>query len=290
MSDEHPISGPRELARVFNAFHNVVYYAPEIYRFVDAGMRGWWMSYFAYRAAPMGAVPPEVIIATFYNFAPRMVRRAVPAVWEVMSPAQALNLRSEAVDEALRRLLVGHLEDPELAEAAGLARSAIEGCDPVGRALYAGHAALPWPDTPHLVLWHACTLMREHRGDCHAVALTAAEVDGVMANVLMAARGHGNKATILSIRGWKSEEWDEGVSRLVQRGWLHPDGTFTNEGRDGREAIERHTDRLDLAPYQRLGAEGTQRLIELTAPYMEILDQGGINTEWPPKHLLRPDE
>ncbi|ETW99803.1 MAG: hypothetical protein ETSY1_13645 [Candidatus Entotheonella factor] len=41
MSDENPIRGPRELARVFNAFHNVVYYAPEIYRFVDAGMRGW---------------------------------------------------------------------------------------------------------------------------------------------------------------------------------------------------------------------------------------------------------
>ncbi|ETW99804.1 MAG: hypothetical protein ETSY1_13650 [Candidatus Entotheonella factor] len=248
------------------------------------------MSYFAYRAAPMGVVPAEVVMATFYNFAPRMVRRAVPAVWEVMSPAEALNLRSEAVDDALRRLLAGRLEDPELAEAAELARMAIEGCDPSGRALYAGHAALPWPDTPHLVLWHACTLMREHRGDCHAVALTAAEVDGVMANVLMAAQGHGNKPTILSIRGWKSEEWDEAVSRLVQRGWLHPDGTFTGEGRDGREAIERHTDRLDLTPYHRLGPEGTQRLIELTAPYMEMLDQGEINTEWPPKHLLRPDE
>jgi hypothetical protein len=76
MSDEHRISGPRVLARVFNAFHNVVYYASEINRFVDTGMRGWWMSYFAYRAAPMGPVLAEVVIATFYNFAPRMVRRA----------------------------------------------------------------------------------------------------------------------------------------------------------------------------------------------------------------------
>lgn len=286
MSDEPPISGPRALARVFNAFHNVVYYAPEIYRFVDASMRSWWMSYFAYRAAPMGPVPAEVVIATFYNFAPRMVRRAVPAVWEVMRPADILNLRSEAVDQALRRLLASHLNDPELAQAAELARAAIEGCDPAGRALYAGHAALPWPDEPHQVLWHACTLMREHRGDSHAVALTAAEIDGVMSNALMVARGHGNKATILPIRGWKPEEWDEAVSHLVQRGWLRPGGMFTDEGRAGREAIECHTDRLDRAPYHRLGPEGTQRLIELTEPYMAILDHGGINTEWPPKHLL----
>ncbi len=289
MSDEPLSSGPRSLADVFNAFHNVVYYAPEIYRFVDAGMRGWWMSYFAYRSAPMGPVPAEMVIATFYHFAPRMVRRAVPAVWDVMSPAQALSLRSEAVDQALQRLLADRLNDPELAEAAALARAAIEGCDPAGRALYAGHAALPWPVEPHLVLWHACTLLREHRGDSHVVALTAAEMDGVMSNVLMAARGHGNKATILPIRGWQSEEWDKGVSRLVQRGWLHPEGMFTGEGRAGREAIERHTDRLAQEPCDRLGAAGMQRLIKLTAPYREMLDQGGIHTDWPPNHLLRPD-
>ncbi len=289
MSEVQPISGPLTLARVFNAFHNVVYYAPEINRFVDAGMRGWWMSYFAYRAPPMGAVPAEVVIATFYNFAPRMVRRAVPAVWEVMSPTQALNLRSEAVDEALRRLFAGRLHASALAEAAALAKTAIEGCDPAGRALYAGHATLPWPDAPHLVLWRACTLMREYRGDSHAVALTAAEVDGLMANILMVARGHGNKATILPIRGWKAEEWDESLLRLVQRGWLNPDGSFTDEGLMGRETIERHTDRLAQAPCDRLGPEGLERLVELTTPYIEILAQGGIHTEWPPSHLLRSD-
>ncbi len=287
MSDAHHASGPRELIRVCNAFHNVVYYAPEIKRFVDAGMRGWWMSYFAYRSAPMGQVSAEVVTAAFYNFAPRMVQRAVPAVWDVMSPAQVIALRSEVVDQALRRLLAGYLADAELAEAAQLTRSAIDGCDVAGRAVYAGHASLPWPAEPHQGLWHACTLMREHRGDCHAVALTAAEVDGVMANVLMAARSHGNKATILSIRGWTSEEWDAGVSRLIQRGWLEADGTLTDEGRARREAIECHTDRLAREPYERLGPEGLERLIGLTAIYIERLRQGGITTQWPPAHLLR---
>ena len=95
--------GPRDLARVFTPFHNVSYYAPEINAFVDAGMRGWWMAYFAYRAAPMGTVPAEVVIATFYNFAPRMIQRAVPEVWSVMSPAAAMALRDHCVDQALRQ-------------------------------------------------------------------------------------------------------------------------------------------------------------------------------------------
>src|SRR6266699_2543312 len=146
--------GPRDLARVFAPFHNVSYYSPEIKAFVEAGMRGSWMAYFAYRAAPMGAVPAEVVMATFYNFAPRMIHRAVPAVWNVMSPGAAIALRDHCVDQALRRLL---------AEGAQLARSSIEGCAPGARVLYAAHTALPWPQEPHRMLWHASTLLREHR-------------------------------------------------------------------------------------------------------------------------------
>ena len=38
------------------------------------GTRGYWMSYFALRAAPLGAAPPELVTALFYGFAPRLVR------------------------------------------------------------------------------------------------------------------------------------------------------------------------------------------------------------------------
>ena len=289
MNEKRRSIGTRHLAQVFHAVHNVTYYASEINAFKDAGMRGWWMAYFAYRAAPMGAVPGEVVLATFYNFAPRMVQRAVPAVWDVMSPEQVIALRARCVDQALRRLLAGHLDDPELAEAAQLARDAIDGCPSTGRALYAGYTALPWPDAPHRVLWHACTLLREHRGDSHNIALAAAAVDGVESHVLMVARGHGNKASILPIRGWTAEEWDAGVVRLVERGWLNPDGTFTDQGQTSRQEIEAHTDRLAHEPYRRLGSPGTQRLMELTAPYIDRLQRGGITTAWPPAHLLRPD-
>jgi len=278
--------GPRDLARVFTPFHNVSYYAPEMQAFVEAGMRGWWMAYFAYRAAPMGAVPAEVVIATFYNFAPRMIRRAVPEVWRVMRPAAAMALRDQCVDRALQRLLADRCNDAALAEAARLARASIEGCDPGARVLYAAHTALPWPHEPHRMLWHASTLLREHRGDSHILALAAAEVDDVQAHILMAARGQGTKATILPLRGWTSEEWDDGVARLVDRGWLHPDGTYTAQGAQNRREIEAQTDRLTHEPFRRLGPERAQRLIDLMQPYVEQLYSGGIATQWPPPQRL----
>jgi len=52
MAERRDPLGPRDLARVFTPFHNVAYYSSEIKAFVDAGMRGSWMAYFAYRAAP----------------------------------------------------------------------------------------------------------------------------------------------------------------------------------------------------------------------------------------------
>jgi hypothetical protein len=282
--------GPRDLARVFTPFHNVSYYAPEIHAFVDAGMRGWWMAYFAYRAAPMGTVPAEVVIATFYNFAPHMIRRAVPEVWSVMSPAAATALRDQCVDQALRRLLADRLNDAALAKAARLARESIEGCDPGSRVLYAAHTALPWPHEPHRMLWHASTLLREHRGDSHTLALAAADVDGVQAHILMAARGQGTKATILPLRGWTSEEWDDGVARLVERGWLHPNGTFTAQGARSRQEIEAQTDRLAHEPFRRLGPERAQRLLDLMQPYVKQLYSGGIATQWPPPQgMLRAE-
>ena len=161
---------------------------------------------------------------------------------------------------------------------------------PAARVLYTAHTALSWPHEPHRMLWHASTLLREHRGDSHNLALAAAEVDGVQAHILMAARGQGNKATILPLRGWTPEEWDDGVTRLVARGWLHPNGTFTAQGDLNRRDIEAQTDRLTYEPFRRLGPERAQRLLDLMQPYVEQLYGGGIVTQWPPPHLRQRAE
>jgi hypothetical protein len=279
----------RRLARLHGPFHNVTYYAPEIARFTDAGMRGWWMAYFAYRSAPLGRVPTEVVVAAFYGFAPAMVGRAIPAAWDVLSPGEVLDLRLELVEAALGRLLEGRTDPTEQVEAAALARRAAEACDLTGRVLFAGYRALSWPGTPLLDLWHACTLLREHRGDSHHLALAAAGVDAVECHVLMAAHGHGNRASILPIRGWTPDDWAAAESRLRDRGWLDGDGGLTPTGRSGRAAIEARTDELTSRATVALGPDGLDRLEQLLNPWLAILRREGLPESWPPPHLLRPD-
>src|SRR5205823_1452504 len=162
-------------------------------------------------------------------------------------------------DRALRRLLGRRISSPELTEAGQLARRAIEGVSPQGRPLFAANAELDWPDDPHLALWHGATLIREHRGDGHVDALTAAGMHPCESHVSqVAARGAG-LASIQPYRGWGDDDWAMGVERLRARGWLSTDNTLTTEGRAGRDAIEATTDRLATEPLDRLGAEGTAR-------------------------------
>ncbi|WP_147280477.1 SCO6745 family protein [Marinitenerispora sediminis] len=109
---------------------------------------------------------------------------------------------------------------PDIAEAAGLARraalSAIE--QPHGRPLFAAHATLDWPDEPHLVLWHAQTLLREFRGDGHLAALLTAGLDPVEALVTHAAAGQADAHRPRTSRGWPREAWASAADRLRDRG------------------------------------------------------------------------
>ena len=84
------------------------------------------------------------------------------------------------------RVLIG---SPGLAEAAELARQAALAAGAGGRPLAAANADLPWPQEPHLVLWHAVNILREHRGDGHIAALLAAGLDPCEALVSFAAIG-----------------------------------------------------------------------------------------------------
>ncbi len=191
-----------------------------------------------------------------------------------------LAARYRGVDRALRRFFGDRVDSPEVAEAAALARTATEGCFPEGRPLYAAHAALPWPEEPHVALWHAQALLREFRGDGHIAVLVAEGVSGLEAAVLHVAMGDTwTRKGLQGTRAYSDEEWDGAVAGLVDRGWLQPDGTFTDEGRAHRERVEEATDRLSLAPYAHLGAEGCARLTELGKPLSRlVVDGGGLGT------------
>ncbi|MFD5699604.1 SCO6745 family protein [Streptomyces lasiicapitis] len=262
--------------------HAVLYYAPEALD--EAAGLGFatgerWPSYFAWRAAPLGAAGHERVTSAFYSFSPRMVGECVPAAWGVAPPAEVLAARLRAVDRAWRALFGESVDGPDMAEAAGLARRAAEAANSEGRPLAAANVELPWPTEPHLVLWQAATVLREHRGDGHLVALMAAGLDPVEALVSFAAIGAAPEETFAS-RGWSAEEWDAARQRLVERGLLDKGGAATEAGRSLRAEVELRTDELAVAPWQALGADATQRLAELLGPpWVAVLGSGLLPTE-----------
>jgi helix-turn-helix protein len=250
--------------RATESLHSLVYFCPEAEQtYVALGLRPGRMGYFASRAAPMGAASAGVVTATFYNFNPEIVARVIPRAWTLASPADIVVARFTVADLALRRLLGDALDSPEVAEAGELARAAATGLAPEARPLFAGHAELAWPDEPHLVLWHAATLLREYRGDGHLMALHTAGLSGIESIVTHTATGRGFLEPMAKLlRGWSDDQWGAAVDGLRVRGLMDAEG-LTTEGVALREDIEAETDRLDAAPWQRLGPERTQRLIEL---------------------------
>ncbi len=253
-------------ARALEPLHSMCYFAPETEEHLSgAGLKRGRMCYFAGRAAPMGAVGPGVVAATFYNFNPALVARHIPAAWALAAPSVLVEARFAAVDAALRRMLGADVvASPEVAEAAQLARRAADAVTVEGRPLAAGHVDLAWPDAPHLVLWHALTILREHRGDGHIALLVAAGLDGLEALVSYTATGRGFVVPFaLASRGWSQEDWDAGVARLAERGVLDGSGAVTEQGMTLRKGIEDETNRLGAGPWLHLGADGTARLADI---------------------------
>ncbi|MER6846955.1 hypothetical protein AB0A81_18460 [Streptomyces flaveolus] len=275
----------RRCHNALNSLHSTHYFSPDVGRELAAlGVADPRAVNFAVRAAALGPVGAGAVTATFYNYKHDLVARHVPAVWETVTPAQVLAARTRAVDATLRRLLGEEaVASAEMAEAAGLALRAAEGCSRSARPLYSAHADLPVPGEPHLALWHAATLLREHRGDGHLAALLAAGLDGLEALVTHTATGKGmTPKWVFTTRGWNQEEWDAASDRLRDRGLLDDAGELTEQGVALRDGIERETDRMDEAPYAHLGAEGVARLTELgTAFARRALAAGAF-----PKDLL----
>ena len=275
----------RRMWRTLEPYHGLIYFAPEATAAYEAlGVMG-FDGYFASRAAAMGPVPAEVVVATFFNFNPEVVRAAIPRAWSAASPEQLVVARRSAADAALRRATGRELDTPDVARAAELARAAAEACTAPGRPLHAAHASLPWPTEPHLVLWHAITLLREFRGDGHVAALLDAELGGIDALVVHAASGEVPRSALQTTRGWTDEAWHASVAHLAERGVVDGEGTLTPDGLALRQHIEARTDALALAPWEAVGAVGCDELRALVRPLSRaIVDGGALGTRGPASH------
>src|SRR4051794_28196959 len=268
VSADHPALDRQVVARAHRAIeplHNHLYFAPEQDEHLTAvGLRPGRMCYFAGRAAPMGAVGPGVVAATFYNFSPSLIARHIPRAWTLATPEQVVAARFDAARASLTRLLGPEVAaSPEVAELAGLVREACSVLTPEGRPLYAGHADLAWPEEPLLQLWHGVTLLREHRGDGHLAALLRAGLTGLEALVSHTVTGRGfTESGAKATRGYSDEDWAAATAALTGRGLL-ADGRLTPDGAALRARIEVETDEASAAPWVHLGAERTARVVEL---------------------------
>lgn len=272
----------------FEPVHAVTYFAPEARAALDGlGYRGFWMGYFAARSAPLGIVPRDVVTATFYNFAPERVAKALPTAWEIAGPEAALRARQQSAVAALRRY--GITADESVTVAAELAGRAAREAPLDGRPLFAANRALPWPEDPVAALWHATTLLREQRGDGHVAVLAAAGITGRESNVLHAAAGRIPRDYIARTRDYDEAAWRHHERRLAERGLLDDDGSLTDTGRDLKGRIESETDALALSALDSLTDDEVETLFRALTPITRAVVAGGDIPGVTPMGLSRDD-
>ncbi|MBU8811658.1 SCO6745 family protein [Mycolicibacterium goodii] len=268
--------------------HAVTYFAPESRSALeDLGYRGFWTGYFAGRSAPLGPVAPEVVAAVFYNFTLERVAKALPAVWEVAGPPTVLAVRARAAVAALRRS--GVADSPATRTAADLAAKAAANAPLDARPLFAANRALDWPDEPIAKLWHAVTLLREHRGDAHVAVLTAEGISGRECNVLHAAAGRVPVEMIKRSRDYDDEQWDFHVDALRRRGWLDGKGELTDAGRVVKQRVEDRTDTLALSALDALTDAEVESLFAALTPITRLVVAAGDVPPATPMGLSRDD-
>jgi hypothetical protein len=265
--------------------HGMVYFSPlanDIYSAI--GLEG-REGYFASRSAAMGEVSAEMVISTFFNFAPGVVRSAIPSAWKKASAQTILEARNKVVVDTLAAHTADHVRSDATREAARLAKPiALRACEQVdGRPLFAGHASLPWPsdDQPELVLWHAQTLLREFRGDGHIASLVAEGLSGIDAHVTHIATQLMPVDIMRGTRAWPDDQFEAAVESLTQRGLVQRlEGgvlALTEAGSAQRDRIEALTDTLAAAPYQAAGEDVCTSLRRAARPLAQAVVDAGLS-------------
>ena len=266
----------RRLHQLIEPIHLVTYFSPEPSDALLAlGLRNYWDAYFAGRAAPLGRIPAEVVHAVFYNFAAGEVARHIPRVWDTVTPEAALAAREQGAVAALRRILGDLADAPGLARAADLAVRAATSAPTEGRILYSALRTLPLPQEPVARLWHAATLLREHRGDGHIAALVAAGIGGTQAHVLHALSEDVPAQKFGRIHHLPADQLAAVVDGLRAAGLINASGWLSAAGREVKERIESLTDDLAGPAYASLQPHELDQLIADLEPITAALDAVG---------------
>ncbi len=235
------------------------------------GFTNYWDTYFAGRAAPLGRPTAEVVDALFYNFAPGEVARHIPGVWRTTTPEAAIAARQTGCVKALRRILGPHVDSAAFARAADLLIRAATSAPSQGRPMYAALRAIPIPDEVVARLFHAASLLREHRGDGHITALMVEGIGGLEAHVLLSLDMNLPAKKFGRIHHLPTAQLDSVIDGMRDRGLIGDDGWLSELGRAVKQRVEALTDDLAAKPYESLQAEELDELVAALKPLAPLL-------------------
>jgi hypothetical protein len=223
------------------------------------------------RAAPMGEPVAPLVAAAFAAFEPGLIATLYEEGRRVLERDSLLRMQEEATVESLHAIL-GEVAAAPLVAAL---RRAVEAADGTGRPLFAGVRALPWPADPLGQLWRACHALREHRGDSHIAAYTAAGFDPVEMNILTELWVGWPLGAYSGTRAWPQARSEQALARLRAAGLLDGD-LLTAQGRATRDAIEERTDALEQALVDAIGPELPDVLAQLNTWGARITESGNF--------------
>jgi len=235
------------------------------------GFTNYWDTYFAGRAAALGVVPAEVVDALFYNFAPGEVARHIPKVWRTTTPELAMAARLIGCANALRRILRGHIDTPAFARATELLTKAAISAPIEGRPMYAALRATPIPDDLVARLFHAASLLREHRGDGHIAALMVEGIGRLEAHVLLSLGMNLPAEKFGRIHHLPAAQIAAVIDGMRDRGLIGDDGWLSEQGRAVKQRVESLTDQLAAKPYDSLEPAELDELMTALQPLATLL-------------------
>ncbi len=239
------------------------FFSPETQQaFAEIGLDG-DAGYVMSRAAPMGSVTAAAVAAAFYSFHVDMVGANLH--WDVADPQRVIETRTRAAGATMHRLLAD-VADADLERARVLLERVARSAPTHGRPLAAAHATLPWPDDDATALWHAATILREHRGDGHVAVLLTHGITPAEALVLDGALNALKKPKYFAYRQFGEQATTRAREALQHRGYLDANGALTDGGGKFRQMLEMETDRLASPPYETLDEDERNELERLLAP------------------------
>ena len=226
---------------------------------------------------PIGVIPysadepNESMFALGFTNAPAEVPRHIPNVWRTTTPEAAIAARRTGCANALRRILGDRVDSASFARATELLLKAATSAPFEGRPMYAALRALPIPDDVVGRLFHAASLLREHRGDGHIAALMGEGVGGLEAHVLLALDMDMPAEKFGRIHHLPAAQLAAVIDGMRDRGLIGDDGWLSGQGRAVKQRVESLTDDLAAQPYGSLAPGELDELMAALEPLATLL-------------------